>query len=383
MSWRSIVAVMAALLLALPAFVEQATAQRPGERPHAGDRGGKDVERGASDNWQLLGSKRVGFFRFDRDVIDVGRGEGQFRAIALMAREGPVGVREITVVYGNDEVQRIDLHQRLRGEERSKPIELAGGARFIKRIEITARSRQASRGRSVLEVYGERVDIEPWELLGEKSVDFRTDRDVIGVGRREGRFSKIALEVSGNDVQIDDLKVFYNRGPPQDVQVRALIRAGGRTRPIDLQGGDRVISRIELVYRTRGRGRERDRATVAVYGLKADGGPPGRPRWEELGCQKVGFGADRDVIRVGRSEGRFDAIRLRVERSDVVVLSLRVVYARGAPDDFEVKHRIRAGEETRPFDLRGERRAIKQIELLYSSIPSLKGAARLCADGRH
>ncbi len=218
---------------------------------------------------------------------------------------------------------------------------------------------------------------EDWQLLGEKKVGRRTDRDVITVGRKEGRFEKIALEVKDNDVEILDLKVFFLHGPPQDVQVRERIREGGRTRPIDLVGGDRVIDRIELVYRTRGRG---ERATVAVYGLEGRGPP--RAQWEELGCQKVGFGADKDVIKVGRREGRFSAIRLRVERSDVLLLSLRVIYEHGPPDDFDVKNHLRAGSETRPLDLRGERRAIKQVELVYSTIPSLKGAARLCVDAR-
>ncbi len=220
-------------------------------------------------------------------------------------------------------------------------------------------------------------------LLGQQSVGFGVDRDTIRVGRQEGRFEKIALEVTDGDVQINSVTVFFRRGPPQDVAVREFIRAGGRTRPLELQGGDRVIDRIELVYRALMKRRGRGRATVAVFGLQADRrGPPPRPQWEELGCQKVGFGADRDVIPVGRQEGRFSAIRLRVERSDVLILSLRVVYGRGNADDFDVKTRIRAGEETRPLDLRGERRSIKQIELLYSSIPSFKGSARLCVDGR-
>jgi hypothetical protein len=269
----------------------------------------------------------------------------------------------------------------LREGERSRPIDLKGDERFVKRIEIAARARRGDRGPTVLEVYGETDADTGWELLGEKRVDRRGDRDIIKVGRREGRFRKIALEVKDNDVEIKDLKVFFLRGPPQDVKVRERIPEGGRTRPIDLIGGDRVIDRIELVYRTRGRG---ERATVAVYGLQDDDrGPPRRARWEELGCQKVGFGADKDTIKVGRREGRFDAIRLQVKRSDVLILSLRVVYGRGAPDDFNVQARIRAGEVTRPFDLRGERRAIDRIDLVYTSIPSFKGAATLCAEGRH
>src|SRR5262245_59093642 len=40
-------------------------------------------------------------------------------------------------------------------------------------------------------------------------------------------------------------------------------------------------------------------------------------RWEQLGCQKVGFTVDKDIIRVGRGEGRFKAIRLQVSGNKV------------------------------------------------------------------
>jgi hypothetical protein len=387
MMWRSIVAPLVALLVTVPVFLDEAAAQRPGDRdrgydrgPPGADRGGPGADRDRREEWELLGSTRIGGIGVDRDVIDVGRREGRFARISLAAREGSVFLMEVLVVYANNDVQRFDVRQHLREGERTRPIDLEGRGRAIKRIEVAARAGRGFRRRAFLDVYGEMGrDREEWELLGQQTVGFGVDRDVIRVGRREGRFEKILLEVGDNDVEILDLKVFYHRGPPQDVRVREFIRAGGRTRPLDLQGGDRVIERIELVYRSRPG--FRGRATVAVYGLKGDGGRP-EARWEELGCQKVGFGADRDVIRVGRSEGRFSAIRLRVDRSDVLLLSLRVVYERGPPDDFEVSTRIRAGEETRPLDLRGERRAIRQIDLVYSSIPSLRASPTLCADGR-
>jgi hypothetical protein len=390
MTWRSVAAFLAApigaLLVMAPLLANDALAQRPDrDRDRGADRGRHDADRNRNDDWELLGSTRIGGFGVDRDTIDVGRKEGRFEKVALEAKEGALFVLELTVVYGNNETERIDLRQHLREGERTPPIDLKGRGRAIKRIEIAARAGRGGghRRRAILDVYGEKARDwhDGWELLGQQSVGFGVDRDTIRVGRREGRFEKIALEVADSDVEIMDLKVFFRRGPPQDVRVREFIRAGGHTRPLDLQGGDRVIERIDLVYRTRGPGR--GRATVAVYGLPGGrGGPPQRAQWEELGCQKVGFGADRDTIRVGRKEGRFSAIRLRVERSDVLLLSLKVIYEHGAPDDFDVKNHIRAGEETRPLDLRGERRAIRQIDLVYSSIPSFKGAATLCADGR-
>jgi hypothetical protein len=227
---------------------------------------------------------------------------------------------------------------------------------------------------------------EQWELLGEQSVGFGVDRDVIRVGRREGFFSKIALEVRDNEVEILDLKVFFNRGPPQDVRVREKMRAGTRTRPLDLAGRDRLIDRIEITYRARPS--FRGRAKVAVFGLRDAGPPPPPPpsaRWEELGCNKVGIKPDRDSIRVGRREGRFSTIQLRVRGNKIEIMDLTVVYDRGPPDELRVRQKIGDGGETAPLDLRGERRVIDRVDLTYRvtlGMNLIKGPATVCVFGR-
>lgn len=127
-------------------------------------------------------------------------------------------------------------------------------------------------------------------------------------------------------------------------------------------------------------------ATVAIIAgaiVVLAGAPTGaQARWERLGCQKVGFLADKDVIRVGRDAGRFKSIRLQVSGNKVYMNDLKVVYSNGEPDDIPVRSEIRAGGQTRPLDLRGERRAIKAIEMKYRSQPSFKGQATVCVDAR-
>jgi hypothetical protein len=230
---------------------------------------------------------------------------------------------------------------------------------------------------------------EQWDLLGEQSVGFGVDRDVIRVGRREGRFSALALEVRDNDVEILDLNVFFNRGPPQSLRVREFIRAGGRTRPIQFAWGDRSIDRIEITYRARPS--FRGRAKVAVFGLRDMPPPPPPPppppsaRWEELGCGKVGIKPDRDSIRVGRREGRFSAIKLTVRGSKIELMDLTVVYDRGPPDELRVRAKIGDGGETPPLDLRGERRVIDRVDLTYRvtlGLNMIKGPATVCVLGR-
>ncbi len=105
-------------------------------------------------------------------------------------------------------------------------------------------------------------------------------------------------------------------------------------------------------------------------------------RWEQLGCQKVGFKTDRDVIKVGRAEGRFKSIRLKVTGNRVHMMDLKVVYANGQPDDIPVREEIRAGGQTRPLDLKGERRAIRQVEMVYRSEPNFRGQATVCVEGQ-
>ena len=108
------------------------------------------------------------------------------------------------------------------------------------------------------------------------------------------------------------------------------------------------------------------------------------PAWSELGCRKVSFiGKDRDVIKVGRKEGRFRAIRLKARGNDVEMIDLKVIYANGAPDDIPVRKHIRAGSQTGPLDLKGRDRAIDSVEMVYKSRPTFKGLATVCVDGLH
>ena len=111
-----------------------------------------------------------------------------------------------------------------------------------------------------------------WERLGCEEVGRRTDRDVIRVGRREGRFKAIRLQASGNDVRVEDLKVIYANGRPDDIRVRRELRENEETRPLDLKGRDRAIDRIELTTKRDFKGRGRGPAKVCVLGLEDERG---------------------------------------------------------------------------------------------------------------
>jgi hypothetical protein len=91
--------------------------------------------------------------------------------------------------------------------------------------------------------------------------------------------------------------------------------------------------------------------------------------------------ADRDVVKVGRREGRFKAIKLTVAGNSVFMMDLKVVYANGDPDDIPVRFEIREGGETKPLDLKGFDRSIDRVEMVYRAKPNFRGKARVCVLG--
>jgi hypothetical protein len=101
-----------------------------------------------------------------------------------------------------------------------------------------------------------------WELLGTRTVTDRADHDVVAAGH-QGTFRSIKITVAGRPVQFKDVKIHFGNGEVQDVALREVIRAGGESRVIDVEGHDRVIQRIEFWYDAQSVGR---RAVVKVYG---------------------------------------------------------------------------------------------------------------------
>lgn len=236
-----------------------------------------------------------------------------------------------------------------------------------------------------------------WEHLGCMNVGRRPGSDFLELSRRDGRFSALSLLAIGNDVEIIDLKVVYGNGRPDDIRVRSVLGEGNRTRPLDLEGRERFIDRIELASKINRRGDGEGAASICISGLKREPRREvARGGWEELGCAAVSFSKDRDIIPVGRREGRFKAIRLRAFGNDIDIDRLRVIYGNGRPDELRVRSLLREGDETRPLDLEGQRRSIERVELITRQDPKglikdvIKGAikgkgkigkARICVYG--
>ena len=91
-------------------------------------------------------------------------------------------------------------------------------------------------------------DTRGWTMLGEKRVDGRTDSDTINVGRREGRFTKLAVVVEDSDADLSEMTIFFGNGLRYSPDLRQTFRDGSRSRTIDLPGEARYINRITFRY---------------------------------------------------------------------------------------------------------------------------------------
>lgn len=89
-------------------------------------------------------------------------------------------------------------------------------------------------------------------------------------------------------------------------------------------------------------------------------------RWVYLGHTNVDGRVDRDRIHVGRDRGRFQNIKIRVDRAPIDFHRVVVHYANGRSEEVDVRRRIPAGGQTRAIDLRGDERSIDSVEFFYS-----------------
>lgn len=105
-----------------------------------------------------------------------------------------------------------------------------------------------------------------WTKLGERRVSFKSEEDVIHVSGIRGKFDTIAFHVDKAPIFMKSIRMFYGNGQSQTIQINRRLYEGKRSMPFRLAGGERIINKIELDYRTAVGGH--NWSEVTVYGRR-------------------------------------------------------------------------------------------------------------------
>jgi len=364
-----------------------------------------------STGWTLLGSQTVDGRR-DRDTIAVGKQEGRFDQLTMVVVDSDLEMLDFLITFGNNETFAPNVRHVFRESSRTRVIDLPGNDRFIKRIDLKYANIRGG-GKARVEIWGRNVKGAPpappptppkpqgpafdstgWTLLGSQTVSGKTgkaDKDVIHVGKHDGKYDELTMVVADSDLELIDFVVTFGNNETFRPNVKHVFKEGARTRAIDLPGNTRAIKKIELVYSNLPGG---GKARVEMYGRQKAGGPkPSGPPaavfdstgWTLLGAQTVsgrGGKADKDLIVVGKQEGRFDQLTMVVTDSDLDLVDLVITFGNNTTFAPKLKHVFKEGARSRVIDLPGNDRFIKQIELTYANLPG-GGKARVEVWGRN
>ena len=269
-----------------------------------------------------------------------------------------------------------------------------------------------------------------WVLLGSQGVDTSKENQTIDLSKSSGKVKAIRINSKDGGVVLSRVQVKYGNGTVHNEDRKIVLNEGERTRPIDVNAEDRFVDEINLSIATKRNGGP---AVLHIYGLETEAGARAKRTTELMGArgeredkdkaakakddkgrestsvitqptkatpsanlpgtvtefgdvlfgsQYVGFGVDRDVIRVGAEIGKFDKVRFRVLDNDIFIKDIKVVYANGDADDLVVNSEIKKDSRTQWFSLKGDR-FVKEVQMVYRSKPSFKGQARIEVLGQY
>lgn len=103
-----------------------------------------------------------------------------------------------------------------------------------------------------------------WFFLGDKKVGFGVDHDVINFGNWKDDVRQLKLKVTEGPLKMISMKVHFDNGSTQNVELRNRFVQGSESRVIDMDGGLRHLTKVEFWYETKGFAKGRSR--VSLYG---------------------------------------------------------------------------------------------------------------------
>ncbi len=266
--------------------------------------------------------------------------------------------------------------------------------------------------------------------MADTEADLSAGSVTINTARVPGSFGELRLFNNGSNILIDNVKVYYSDGSVHEEKRAINLLRGERTRPIDPNRANKFVDKIDITYKEVANSRRS--AHLVVYGMQdrraaraerprgavaapakpnkpepqvtrqtapraAPAAPPAAPAVEKVPIKytkavsetrcvgegslllrraNVGFGNDRDRLKIGGQAGKFDKIRLCVFGHDIDLVDLKVTFAKGDPIELPYAGLIPAGNRTQAMSLKGDR-FIDTIDITYKKAEGITAFANV------
>lgn len=112
-----------------------------------------NTHHGPKGKWELLGSRKVNF-GLDVDVIQVGAVDGSFSKLKMVVKNGALNLHKMQVIYGDGSIDNLTVKHSFQNRSSSRLIDLQGDKRIIKKIKFWYDTKNRSRNRASVMVYG-------------------------------------------------------------------------------------------------------------------------------------------------------------------------------------------------------------------------------------
>jgi hypothetical protein len=104
-----------------------------------------------------------------------------------------------------------------------------------------------------------------WTKIGEVNASFKLENESILAAGNE-RFSSIRLQVSGKDLNLQNIEIYYESGEMDEIAVKKLISANTATDDFPLRA-NKLLKKVVFSYKSP-KAEELEAATVELFGLK-------------------------------------------------------------------------------------------------------------------
>ena len=355
--------------------------------------------------------------RNGRALIDFGNRPERLTSVQVEVGLRDVFVRHVTVTFGNGDLKRFDVGQWVDEGRRTPRLTFQDGPRRVREVAIVTRpSRSADIARFVLHTTrlndsyrsDDRRDRDNANnsddrfgpvpaldrggaprnhiLLGTLDVVLGKPSLELNVNRSIGPIVSLALRAGGRDVGVGTIVTTYANGDTDRIQVLRQLRRNNVSPRIRLKRTGKIRRiRVKATALTTQNTRLRVYAMLAQPDRQRDRDVrPAAGQWINLAYTRPPrFKSKTDVITVGRTKGRLEAFRIRVEKHDVRFKGIRVVFGNGSEQEFPFYDKVNDGVTTSRFVLApsGRGRFVQRIIMRYNTTANFKGTALVVLEG--